>query len=339
MNTRFLGNTGVRVSELCFGAMTFGGKGRWTGIGQVQQKEANELVGMALDAGINFFDTADVYSEGRSEEILGKALGSRRQDVVLATKVRGRTGPGPNDVGLSRKHIIESCDASLKRLGTDHIDLYQVHSFDPATPLEETLRALDDLVRAGKVRYIGASNFTGWQLMKALAISEKQNLERFVTLQALYSLIARDLENELVPLSLDQGLGILPWSPLGGGFLTGKYRRGKPRPEGARRSDPSHQFLQFDEERAFDIVDELERIADDHDATITQAALNYLLRKPGVTSVIIGVRNKEQLADDLGTPDWEMTPEEVARLDALSGPPRAYPYWMLERLAEDRRTG
>lgn len=336
MKTRFLGNSGVRVSELCFGAMTFGGKGYWTGIGQVQQKEADELVNMAIDGGINFFDTADVYSEGLSEQILGKALGDRRKDIILATKVRGRTGPGPNDVGLSRKHILDSCNGSLKRLGTDYIDLYQVHSFDPKTPLEETLRALDDLVREGKVRYIGVSNFTGWQLMKALSISEKQNLERFVTLQALYSLIARDLENELVPLSLDQKLGILPWSPLGGGFLTGKYRRGKPRPEGARRTDPTNQFLQYDEERGSDIVDELDKIAGSHKATITQAALNYLLRKPGVTSVIIGAKTKEQLADNLKTTDWEMTSEEVARLDELSKPPRAYPYWMLERTVQDR---
>lgn len=316
--------------------MTFGGRGYWTGIGQVQQDEAGELVSTAIDGGINFFDTADVYSEGLSEQILGKALGTRRKDIILATKVRGRTGSGPNDIGLSRKHIADSCDASLKRLGTDYIDLYQVHSFDPKTPLEETLRALDDLVRAGKVRYIGVSNFTGWQLMKALAISEKQNLERFVTLQALYSLIARDLENELVPLSLDQKLGILPWSPLGGGFLTGKYRRGKPRPEGARRSDPTNQFLQYDEEKGFDIVDELEKTANNHGATITQAALNFLLRKPGVTSVIIGAKTKEQLADNLKTADWEMTPEEVARLDEISKPPRVYPYWMLERMAQDR---
>ncbi len=336
MNTRFLGNTGVRVSELCFGAMTFGGKGYWKNIGQVEQKEADELVNTAIEGGINFFDTANVYSEGRSEEILGKALGNRRRDIVLATKVRGRTGTGPNDVGLSRKHIIDSCNASLKRLGTDYIDLYQVHSFDPWTPLDETLRTLDDLVREGKVRYIGASNFTGWQLMKALAISEKQNLGKFVTLQALYSLIARDLENELVPLSLDQKLGILPWSPLGGGFLTGKYRRGMPRPEGARRSDPTNQFLQFDEEKGFDIVDELEKITRNHGTTITQAALNYLLRKPGVTSVIIGAKNKEQLTDNLKTVDWEMTAEEVVRLDELSKPPKVYPYWMLERMSMDR---
>ena len=336
MKTRFLGRTGVRVSELCLGTMTFGGTGYWTNIGDVQQKEADELVSTALDGGINFFDTADVYSQGLSEQILGKALGAKRKEIILATKVRGRTGPGPNDIGLSRKHMQDSCNASLKRLGTDYIDLYQVHSFDPKTPLEETLRALDDLVREGKVRYIGASNFAGWQLMKALAISEKQNLERFVTLQALYSLIARDLENELVPLSLDQELGILPWSPLGGGFLTGKYRRGKPRPVGARRSDPTNQFLQYDEERGYDIVDELEKTARNHDATITRAALNYLLRKPGVTSVIIGARNKEQLTDTLKTTDWEMTSDEVSRLDDLSKPPRTYPYWMLDRMSQDR---
>jgi aryl-alcohol dehydrogenase-like predicted oxidoreductase len=336
MKTRLLGNTGVRVSELCLGTMTFGGKGYWTGVGQVQQKEADELANMAIDSGVNFFDTADVYSEGLSEQILGKALGPKRKDIILATKVRGRTGPAPNDIGLSRKHILDSCDASLRRLGTDYIDLYQVHSFDPKTPLEETLRALDDLVREGKARYIGVSNFTGWQLMKALAISERQNLERFVTLQALYSLIARDLENELVPLSLDQKLGILPWSPLGGGFLTGKYRRGKPRPQGARRTDPTNQFLQYDEEKGFDIVDELEKIARSHGATITQAALNYLLRKPGVTSVIIGAKTKEQLSDNLKATDWEMTPEEIARLDELSKPPRVYPYWMLERMSQDR---
>ena len=336
MKTRFLGNTGVRVSELCFGAMTFGGKGYWANIGQVGQKEADDLVNIAIDGGINFFDTADVYSEGMSELLLGKALGTRRNSVVLATKVRGRTGSGPNDVGLSRRHIIDSCNTSLKRLGTDYIDLYQVHSFDPRTPLEETLRTLDDLVREGKVRYVGASNFAGWQLMKALAISDTQHLERFITLQAFYSLIARDLENELVPLSLDQHLGILPWSPLGGGFLTGKYRRGKPRPEGARRSNPTAQFLQFDEGKGFDIVDELEKTARKYGATITQAALNYLLRKPGVTSVIVGARNKEQLTDNLKTVDWEIAAEEVARLDTLTTPPRVYPHWMLERMSQDR---
>lgn len=336
MKMRFLGNSGVKVSEICFGAMTFGGRGYWKAIGELEQKDANELVNLALEEGINFFDTADVYSEGLAEEMLGKALGSRRKNIILATKVRGRTGAGPNDVGLSRHHIIENCNASLKRLGTDYIDLYQIHSFDPYTPQEETLRALDDLVRAGKVRYIGASNHTGWQLMKALAISDKQNLEKFITLQAYYSLISRDLENELVPLCLDQKLGILPWSPLGGGFLTGKYRRGKERPNNARRTDPENQFLQFDEEKGFDIVDELDRIAKNHDATIAQAALNYLLRKPGVSSVIIGAKTKEQLSDNLKTPDWEMTVDEVAKLDKLSAPPRVYPNWMLQRTVQDR---
>jgi aryl-alcohol dehydrogenase-like predicted oxidoreductase len=336
MKMRFMGNTGIKVSEICFGAMTFGGRSFWTVIGALGQNEATTLVNQALEGGVNFFDTADVYSEGLAEEMLGKALGTRRKEIVLATKVRGRTGEGPNDIGLSRLHIVESCNASLKRLGTEYIDLYQVHSFDPRTPQEETLRALDDLVHAGKVRYIGASNHTGWQLMKALAISERQNLERFVTLQAYYSLVARDLENELVPLCLDQKLGILTWSPLGGGFLTGKYRRGKPRPEGARRTNPKDQFLQFDEEKGFVIVDELERIAGNHNATIAQAALNYLLRKPGVSSVIIGARTGDQLADTLMTTEWEMTPDEVKTLDALSMPPTVYPYWMLERNRQDR---
>jgi aryl-alcohol dehydrogenase-like predicted oxidoreductase len=336
MKMRLLGNTGIKVSEICFGAMTFGGRGFWKTIGAVPQKEANDIVNAAFEGGINFFDTADVYSEGMSEEILGKALGERRKNIILATKVRGRTGQGPNDVGLSRNHIIENCNASLKRMGTDYIDLYQIHSYDPFTPMEETLRALDDLVRAGKVRYIGISNHHAWQIMKALSISEKQNLEKFVTLQAYYSLVARDLENELVPLCLDQKLGILTWSPLGGGFLTGKYRRGKQRPDGARRTDPTDQFLQFDENKGFDIVDELEKIANNHKASITQAALNYLLRKPGVSSVITGARTREQITDSVKTTDWEMTPDELKRLDDLSKPPRVYPNWMLERTVQDR---
>jgi aryl-alcohol dehydrogenase-like predicted oxidoreductase len=330
MNMRFLGNTGVKVSELCFGTMTFGGRGGFKVVGEVSQKEADALVGTCLEAGINFFDTADVYSEGLAEEMLGRALGSKRKEVVVATKVRGRIGPGPNDVGLSRSHILEGCEQSLKRLGTDYIDLYQVHVFDERTPLEETLGALDDLVRQGKVRYIGCSNFAGWQLMKALDLSRLNGLERFVTLQAYYSLVARELENELVPLCLDQGLGILPWSPLSGGFLTGKYRRGQARPEGARMSHPESAFLRFDWERGYDIVDELDKIGKAHNASVAQAALNYLLRKPGVCSVIIGARTPRQLADNLQTVTWELTPEEVAKLDELSRPPRLYPYWMLE---------
>jgi len=329
MKMRFLGETGIKVSELCLGTMTFGSRGFFKNIGGLGQKEANTLVNMALEAGINFFDTADVYSEGLSEEILGKALGRRRKSIILATKVRGKMGPGPNDARLSRHHIIEGCNASLKRLGTDYIDLYQVHRFDADTPLEETMRALDDLVRQGKVRYIGCSNFTGWQLMKALAISDKRGWERFVTLQAHYSLMARELENELVPLCLDQGLGILVWSPLSGGFLSGKYRRGQPQPKGTRLSGPQPRFLQFDEQKGFDIVEELDRISQAHNATVAQAALNYLLGKTGVTSVIIGARTPQQLADNLKTTDWEMTAEEVSRLDEISKPPPLYPYWML----------
>jgi len=311
--------------------MTFGGRGRHKIIGEVDQKEADTLVGMALDAGINFFDTADVYSEGLSEEICGKALGTQRKNIILATKVRARMGPGPNDVGLSRHHILEGCNASLKRLGTDYIDLYQVHSFDPITPLEETLRALDDLVRQGKVRYIGCSNFAGWQLMKALSISERYGWEKFVSLQALYSLIARELENELVPLCLDQGMGILVYSPLSGGFLTGKYRRGQPRPEGTRLSQTESNSLPFDEEKGFNVVEQLDRIGKEHNATVAQAALNYLLRKQGITSVIIGARTREQLAENLRTIDWEMTPAEVTRLDELTQPIPIYPYAFLAR--------
>lgn len=336
MKMCFLGATGIRVSELCLGTMTFGGCGRHSTIGQVNQSQANDFVAMALDVGINFFDTADVYSEGLSEEICGKALGARRQSVILATKVRARTGPGPNDVGLSRHHIIEGCNASLKRLGTDYIDLYLVHSFDPVTPLAETLRALDDLVRQGKVRYIGCSNFAAWQLMKALATSDKYGWERFVSLQAYYSLLGRELENELVPLCLDQGLGIMVWSPLAGGFLSGKYRRGQIRPMGARLSEAKSGVLPLDEEKGFDVVDELDAISKGHNASVSQAALNYLLRKPGITSVVIGARTREQLADNLRTTDWEMTPEEVARLDRLTEPAPLYPYWFLTRRLHDR---
>lgn len=332
---RLLGRSGLKVSEICFGTMTFGGSGYWKNVGTTQQLEADELVSIAIDSGINIFDTADIYSDGQSEEILGKALGKKRKEIILATKVFGRMGKGPNDIGLSRHHIIEGCNASLKRLGTDYIDLYQVHNFDHLAALDETLAALDDLVRQGKVRYIGCSNYAGWQLMKALSISEKNNLEKFITLQSYYSLVARELEFELIPLCLDQGLSILPWSPLAGGFLTGKYRRGKPRPDAARRSNAEKQFLQFDEEKSFNIIDELEIIANKHNATISQAAINYLLCKPAVVSVVIGARNKEQLSDLLKTTEWKMTPEEVQRLDEISKPPRIYPYWMQEYARRD----
>ncbi|MFC1992586.1 aldo/keto reductase [Chloroflexota bacterium] len=329
MKTRFLGKSGIKVSELCFGTMTFGGRGRHKRIGEVSQKEADTLVGIALDAGINFFDTADVYSEGLSEEICGKALGSRRKDVILGTKVRARMGSGPNDVGLSRHHILEGCDASLRRLGTDYIDLYQVHSFDPITPLEETLRALDDLVRQGKVRYIGCSNFAGWHLMKALSISEKYGWERLVSFQGRYSLVERDLEYDLLPLCLDQELGILAYGTLGGGFLSGKYQREQPRPKGTRFSDSGAGTLPFDEEKGFDIVKQLGQISKEHDATIAQTAINYILHKPGITSVLIGTRTSEQLVKNLKTTDWELTQAEIARLDELTQPFPIYPHQLI----------
>jgi aryl-alcohol dehydrogenase-like predicted oxidoreductase len=300
--------------------------------GELDQKEADIIVGAALDGGINFFDSADVYSNGQSEEILGKALGKRRKDIILATKVRTRMSAMPNDVGLSRHHILEGCDASLKRLGTDYIDLYQVHGFDFQTPLEETLRALDDLVRQGKVRYIGCSNFAGWQLMKALDISDKHNLERFITFQGRYSLLARELENELVPLCLDQGLGILTFKPLGGGFLSGKYHRGKTRPEDARFSNNNPDI---DEQKAYAIVEELDRIAKAHNVTTTQVALNYLLCKPGVSSVIVGIRTPEQITDNLKTTDWELLPEEITLLDKISKPISLYPYDYLAHALQD----
>lgn len=335
MDMRFLGRTGVKVSSLCLGTMTFGTK--WEHIGVSDQKLADSMVAMALDHGVNFFDTANVYSSGESEEQLGRALkGRRREDFLIATKVRGRMGPGPNDVGLSRHHIQNEIEASLRRLGVDSIDLYQVHGWDRATAVDETLRALDDAVRQGKVRAIGASNHGGWHLMKALATSEKDGLARYTTLQALYNLVQRDLEYELVPLCLDQGLGILPWSPLAGGFLTGKYRRGKERPTGVRRTEREKAYLQFDEEKGFDVVEALDVVAKNHGATVTQAALQWVLARPGVTSVIVGARTPEQLADNLKAATWQITAEEVATLDALTIPPKVYPYWMIEQFHQNR---
>jgi aryl-alcohol dehydrogenase-like predicted oxidoreductase len=330
MEMRRLGSSGLQVSALGFGTMTFGGTERFRSVGTTGVDEARRLIDLCLEAGVNLFDSADVYSEGASEEILGQALEGRRDDVILATKVHGRMGPGPNDVGQSRHHIIRGCEASLKRLGTDYVDLYQVHGFDALTPLEETLRALDDLVRAGKVRYIGCSNYSAWHLMKALGISERDGLERYISQQVYYSLVARELEYELVPLALDQGIGGLIWSPLAGGFLTGKFRRGQAGPQDTRRvqrGDPGT----IDEERGYGIVDVLEEIAQAHDATIAQAALNWLLQKPGVTSVLIGARRQEQLVDNLKAASWQMSAEELRRLDEVSATPPIYPYWHQRR--------
>ncbi len=334
METRNLGRSGLKVTKLCFGAMTFG-PNQW-GAGDLGEKAASELIARCLDAGVNFFDTADVYAFGESERLLGKALGKRRKDVVVATKVRMRMGEGPNDVGLSRAHILRSADESLQRLGTDTIDLYQVHAWDPATPLEETLKALDDLVRWGKVRYIGVSNFAAWQVMKALSISDANGWERFATLQAYYNLAGRDLENELVPLCLDQGLGILPWSPLAAGWLTGKFRRGKPMPKGTRLGDQDGGFLPVERERLFDTVDLLEDIAGGHSVSIAAVALAWLARKPGVTSVILGAKKLGQLEENLKAAELELSTEEMNRLDEVSARPAPYPQWMLDRVAGDR---
>jgi aryl-alcohol dehydrogenase-like predicted oxidoreductase len=336
MQYRQLGRSGLLVSELCVGTMSFGASGYWETIGGLDESAAQRLVDTAIDAGVNFFDTADVYSHGQSEEILGKALGTRRDQIVLATKVRGRMSPEINDVGLSRKHIIQSCENSLRRLGTDYIDLYIVHSFDFVTPLEETLSTLDDLVRQGKVRYLGCSNFFAWQLMKALALSEKHHWEKFVSLQAHYSLVARDVEYELAPLCEDQGLGLTPWSPLAGGFLTGKYPRGGKGPADARRSKEEQNFIQLDEDRSYAILDVVRRIADQRGVSPAQVAINYLLRKSPVSAVIIGATKPEQLQDNLKSVDWTLTADELRILDEVSQPPRLYPKWMLDFTRLDR---
>ncbi len=327
---RYLGNSGLKVSEICLGVMTFGGDTVKSELATVTQKEANLITSTALDLGINFLDTADVYSGGVSETVLGKALGDRRKDAVVATKVRFAMSNKPNDTGLSRLHIIKSCEDSLRRLGTDFIDLYQIHSYDEGTPLEETLRALDSLVQSGKVRYIGCSNLTAWQTMKALAISEKMNLEKFVSTQLYYSIGARDIEHELVPLCIDQQLGILCWSPLSGGFFTGKFRKNTATPVDSRRSNPKSSSMKYwpvNENKGFEIIEHLEQISKNYDKTIAQTALNWLLCRPKISSVIIGARNIQQLIENTGATDWNLDPEDVKYLDTISKPEVPYPMW------------
>jgi aryl-alcohol dehydrogenase-like predicted oxidoreductase len=336
MRYRRLGNTGLKVSELCLGTMTFGEK--FFNIAEVKEEGVNHMVARALDAGINFFDTADVYSYGESEELLGRAVraaGVRRDSVVIATKVRSAMSEGAqagtgdvNNVGLSRQHIMAACEQSLQRLGMDYIDLYQVHGWDVVTPIEETMRALDDLVRQGKVRYLGCSNWSARHLMKALMLSDAHDWARFVSLQAYYSLVGRDLEHELLPLCLEEGLGVLPWSPLSGGFLTGKYRRDNPRPAGARRT--GFDFPPIDEARGFDAVDVLDAIAREKNATIAQVALAWALAQPGVTSIIIGANKMSHLEDNLKSAEIELTAEEMARLSASTRPVQLYPQWMID---------
>jgi aryl-alcohol dehydrogenase-like predicted oxidoreductase len=331
MQYRRLGRSGTMVSELCLGAMTFGR--------ELDEKGSQAMIDHFLDEGGNFIDTADVYSSGASEKITGRALQSCRDEVVLATKVRFPMGEGPNDVGVSRKHIVQACDASLERLGTDYIDLYQVHCWDEATPLEETLGALTDLVRTGKVRYLGISNFTGWQIMKAMHASEVKGLEHFVTLQPQYSLVERHIEYEVIPACVDQGLGILPWGPLGGGFLSGKYKKDERPPEDSRIAGASDDLEEAwgrrATERNWAIIDTLGAIADEMGKSYSQVALNWLLRKPGVTAPILGARKMEQLQDNLGATGWALDEKQVRRLDEVSEPPELYPY---QFIAKSQRT-
>src|SRR5688572_1210663 len=335
MKYRVLGDTGVYVSELCLGAMTFGGGGQiWETIGGLGQAEVDAVVGRSLDAGINFIDTANVYAAGVSETLVGRALYQRRHDVVLATKVRGRMSPGANDVGLSRLHIMRAVEASLKRLDTDYIDLYQIHRADPDTDIEDTLRALDDLVTQGKVRYIGCSNLPAWQLMKALAISRAEGLQRFKSTQSYYSLAGRQLEWDTIPLIEDQGLGLMVWSPLAGGFLSGKFTRDATG-EGRRKT---FDFPPVDKARGYDIVDVLVRIANARAASGAQVALAWVLAQRAVTSVIIGARNLKQLDDNIGAIDVTLSAEELKALDEVSKIAPAYPLWM-DTLGSDRRPG
>jgi aryl-alcohol dehydrogenase-like predicted oxidoreductase len=333
-----LGNTGVFVSRLCLGAMTFGGQGGiFEVIGGLPQHDVEMLVGNSLDAGINFIDTANVYSYGESETMLGKALGSKRKDVVVATKVFGRMGKGPNQVGLSKLHIMQSVENSLERMNTDYIDLYQIHGFDSVTPLEETLSALTDLVRQGKVRYIGCSNLAAWQIMKSLGISSLEHLEKFVTLQAYYSIAGRELEREILPMLLDQKMGLLVWSPLAGGILSGKFTRAGASDNESRRSKFS--FPPVNLEKTYDIVEVMEGVAKRTNSTVAQVALAWLLHQPGVTSVIIGAKKASQLKDNLGSVDLKLDAEDLKKLDEVSKLTPEYPNWMFGTQGSDRRPG
>jgi aryl-alcohol dehydrogenase-like predicted oxidoreductase len=338
MKYNLLGNTGLKVSELCLGTMTFGGKGIWTAIGALEQQAVDNLVKTAVDAGINFIDTANVYSEGLSEELTGKAirnLGLKRDDLVIATKVRGKMGNGPNDQGLTRKHILSQVEGSLRRLNTDYIDLYQIHGFDALTPLEETVDVLDSLVQSGKVRYTGCSNLTAWQLMKALSYAQYNRRSKFVSMQSYYTLAGRDLEREIVPVLKDQKVGLMVWSPLAGGLLTGKYTRSGETEEGSRRT--SFDFPPVNKERVYDIVDVLQEMAKLKNSSVAQLALAWLLHQQVVTTVIIGAKKPEQLEDNLKAIDVTFTEDELKRLDDISRLPSEYPGWMLERQGADRK--
>lgn len=336
MEYRILGGSGLKVSSLSFGAGTFGGGTEFfKAWGSTQGEEAKTIVGVCLDAGINLFDTADIYSLGLSEEVLGKAIQGKRNALLISTKASFRFGKGPNDIGSSRHHLIPSCEASLKRLGTDHIDIYHMHGFDATTPVEEVLNTLDTLVRSGKVRYIACSNFSGWHLMKSLDVSEKHGRARYVAHQVYYSLIGRDYEHELMPLGLDQKVGAIVWSPLGWGRLTGKIRRGHPLPAESRLHKTAANGPQVSDEHLYKVVDAIDAVAKETGKTVSQIALNWLLRKPTISTVIIGARNEEQLKQNLRAEGWRLTPEQVAKLDEASALPLPYPYWH-QRQFEDR---
>ena len=339
MRYHSLGRSGLFVSELCLGTMTFGGTdGMWGKIGTLQQNDAEKLIGQAIDAGINFIDTADVYAGGASEQITGQALKNLkvpRENVVVATKVFSETGPGPNARGASRSHILDGVKASLKRLQLDHIDLYQLHGFDPATPIDETLRALDQLVRHGHVRYVGVSNWAAWQIVKALGIADKLGLAKFDSLQAYYTVAGRDLEREIIPMLRSEGLGLMVWSPLAGGLLSGKYGREQEAEAGSRRT--TFDFPPVDKERAFDCIDVMRPIAAAHGVSVAQIALAWLLHQPQVTSVIVGAKHPDQLADNLAATSVTLSAAELQQINDRSTLPAEYPGWMLERQGETRR--
>ncbi|MFZ0042282.1 MAG: aldo/keto reductase [Solirubrobacteraceae bacterium] len=336
MEYRPLGSSGLQISALTLGTMTFGGEGNFKSVGDTDLEGARRQIDMCLDAGVNLIDTADIYSNGRAEEIVGEALEGKRDDVLIASKVRFPMGDGPNDAGLSRQHIVEGCEASLRRLRTDHIDLYQVHEWDGQTPLEETLGALQYLQESGKVRYVGASNYAGWQLMKALGVAEREHLPRFVSQQIYYSLQERSAEYELIPLALDQGLGTLVWSPLAGGLLSGKYRRGQDAPEGTRHVNEWDEPPVYDEDKLYDTIDVLVEIAEGRDVSAAQVALAWLLTRQSISSIVIGARTDEQLADNLKSAELSLTDDELARLEEVSRPPLLYPYWHQRKTASDR---
>lgn len=338
MRYNVLGKTGLFVSELCLGTMTYGGKGFWTAIGTLGEKEVETQLATAIGHGVNFIDTADVYSEGESERLLGaalKALARPRDQLVIATKVRGRTGPGVNQVGLSRGHILFSIEQSLRRLGLDYVDLYQIHGFDAVTPIEETLRALEDVVRSGKARYIGFSNLPAWVAAKANTFAEAHGLTRFESAQVYYSVVGRDIEREIVPMAKSEGIGILPWSPLAGGLLSGKFDPDKPGPAGARRT--SFDFPPVDMARLRSVLVVLRKVANEAGTSVARVALAWLLTRPFITSVIVGAKTTEQLTDNLAAAELRLSPEQVREIDEASALPREYPGWMVEQQNRERR--